>query len=446
MSHRIRPLLLAATGALFVWLPAGKCLAAGATPPRDGLRQHAVARWKATREQILYSFRGGRADGSTPVASLIADKAGALYGTTEFGGRRDSGTIFRLRPSGAAYAEKLLYAFRGGNHDGAYPLAGLLADSSGKLFGTTSQGGSTNCVHQPLYARCGTVFELAPSHGGYAESVIHAFQDGGGDGAYPDAGLIADQSGNLFGTTVAGLVGGVFELTPGSAYTESVIYAFPFVSSGPQYVPFGAFPAAPVIADATGALYGTTEYGGTGTTCEDEIEECGVVFKLTPSPSGYIETVLHIFADGKDGAFPVAGLTMDGNGALYGTTPFGGARGQGIVFKLTPTGSSYNESILYTFRGGSNDGGLPMASLIADSSSGALYGTTSSGGSANRGTIFELTPSGSGYSERVLYSFQGGNDGAVPYAALIADSSGALYGTTSHGGAADAGTVFKLTH
>ena len=428
MSNRIRPFLLAATGALFVSLPAGACLAAsGAPPPRDSLRQHAASRWKTTREQILYSFRGGRMDGSTPVASLITDKTGAFFGTTEFGGKRGAGTIFRLRASGSTYVEKPLYAFRGGNHDGAYPLAGLLADPSGKLFGTTSQGGSTNCVQRPLYARCGTVFELAPSHGGYTESIIHAFQDGAGDGAYPYAGLIADQSGNLFGTTLGGFLGGVFKLTPGSAYTESVLYAFPFVSSGTQGIPLGAFPAAPVIADSSGALYGTTEYGGTGTTCEDEIEQCGVVFKLTPSPSGYAETVLHIFEDGKDGAFPVAGLAMDSKGALYGTTPFGGAPGQGIAFKLTPSGSSYDEAILHTFRGGSNDGGLPMASLIADSS-GALYGTTASGGSANRGTVFELTPSRSGYSERVLYSFQGGSDGAVPYAALIADSSGAPTG------------------
>jgi uncharacterized repeat protein (TIGR03803 family) len=218
MSHGIRPFLLAATGALFVSLSAGACLpASGAPPPRDSLRQHAASRWKTTREQILYSFRGGRTDGSTPVASLITDQTGAFFGTTEFGGKRGAGTIFRLRASGSTYVEKSLYAFRGGNHDGAYPLAGLLADPSGKLFGTTSQGGSTNCVQRPLYARCGTVFELAPSHGGYAESVIHAFQDGAGDGAYPYAGLIADQSGNLFGTTLGGFLGGVFELTSGSA-------------------------------------------------------------------------------------------------------------------------------------------------------------------------------------------------------------------------------------
>ncbi len=223
-----------------------------------------------------------------------------------------------------------------------------------------------------------------------------------------------------------------------------MIYAFPFNKNGPPDLPQGSIPAAPLIADSSGALYGTAQYGGNENTCEDQNEECGVVFKLTPSASGYSESVLHSFADRTDGAFPVAGVILDGKGALYGTTPFGGTPGQGIVFKLTPSGSTYSESILYTFQGGSGDGGLPMASLISDSS-GALYGTTALGGSANLGIVFKLTPSGSNYTEHVLYSFQGGADGAVPYAALIADASGALYGTTLHGGAADAGTVFKLT-
>jgi len=199
--------------------------------------------------------------------------------------------------------------------------------------------------------------------------------------------------------------------------------------------------AATNLADGSGALYGTAVVGG---DCAIQpLYGCGVVFKLTPSASGYTFSVLHAFQGGDDGSWPVAGLIADKNGALYGTTQYGGgSANDGTVFKLTPSRSGYSESVLYAFAGG-NDGALPVACLTSDKR-GALYGTTSSGGAANSGTIFTLTPSASGYSERVLHTFLGGSDGADPVAGLIIGKTGILYGTTQSGGTYGVGSVFAF--
>jgi uncharacterized repeat protein (TIGR03803 family) len=191
-----------------------------------------------------------------------------------------------------------------------------------------------------------------------------------------------------------------------AAPTETVLHSF----SGND----GAQPIAGLIADGNGNLYGTTAKGGASGN--------GVVFKLAP---GGTYTVLYSFTGGSDGRFPQAGLIADSSGNLYGTTQFGGATGNGVVFKLTPGGT---ETVLYSFchLPGCTDGAYPQAGLIADSS-GNLYGTTPYGGASNDGVVFKLA---SGGTETVLYSFLGGGDGAFPGAALIADGSGNLYGTT----------------
>ncbi len=255
------------------------------------------------------------------------------------------------------------------------------------------------------------------------ESVLHSFTGGSSDGAFPFAGLIADSAGNLYGTTQGGGAsnnGVVFKLAPGG--TETVLHSFTGGSDGSNPLFAG------LIADGAGNLYGTTEFGG-GTGCGGP--GCGVVFKLTPTGSSY--TVLHSFAGGSgDGANPYAGLIIDSAGNLYGTTEFGGGPGCGVVFKLAPGGT---ETVLHTFTGSPNDGAFPTAGLFADSG-GNLYGTTAGGGAppppnappcggSGCGTVFKLAPGG---AETVLYTFCrlfNCNDGAGP-SGVIADSAGNL--------------------
>ncbi|MGH9206790.1 MAG: choice-of-anchor tandem repeat GloVer-containing protein, partial [Acidimicrobiales bacterium] len=296
-----------------------------------------------------------------------ADSSGNLYGTTGSGGASNDGVVFKLTPGGT---ETVLHSFAGGASDGSLPAAGLIADSSGNLYGTTSEGGASNN---------GVVFKLSPDG---TETVLHTFAGGSSDGANPRAGLIADSSGNLYGTTGSGGAsndGVVFKLTPGG--TETVLHTF--MGGGD-----GAFPLAGLIADSSGNLYGTTESGG-GTGCIAGFG-CGTVFKLSP---GGTETVLYSFKGGpSDGAQPFAGLYADSSGNLYGTTSGGGASRWGTVFKLSPGGTE----TVYSFTGGS-DGGQPVAGLIADSS-GNLYGTIEHGGapgcSGGCGVVFKLTGTG----------------------------------------------------
>ena len=374
----------------------------------------------------LYSFTGG-SDGATPIAGLISDPSGNLYGTTQINGAGGAGTVFELVNSSGNYTEKTLYSFTGGS-DGGYPFAaGLISDSSGNLYGTTSGGGTSGN---------GTVFELVNSSGNYTEKVLYSFS-GGSDGGNPVAGLIADSSGNLYGTTIADGASGngtVFELVNSSGnYTEKVLYSF---SGGSD----GGNPPAGLIFDSSGNLYGMTQHGGAAGN--------GTVFELVNSSGNYTEKVLYSFAGGSDGSLPFAGLIFDSSGNLYGTTVFGGASGTGTVFELVNSSGNYTEKVLYSFAGGS-DGANPVAGLIADAP-GNLYGTTLFGGAAGNGTVFELVNSSGNYTEKVLHSFSGssfsgGSDGGQPQDGLIADASGNLYGTTSVGGAGFVGTVFKIS-
>jgi uncharacterized repeat protein (TIGR03803 family) len=211
---------------------------------------------------------------------------------------------------------------------------------------------------------------------------------------------------------------------------ETVLYNF-------QGGADGADPEGTLIADASGALYGTTTYGGVYGCAFNA--GCGTVFKLTPHGGTYSHSVLYAFAGGSDGDGPGSGVVADSHGHLYGTTEYGGAHGDGIVFKLTPSGSSYSETVLYSFAGGA-DGDAPLAGLTIDSA-GDLFGATLLGGGYSAkcttgsgcGTIFELKRSGAAYAERILVRFGGGRDGATPGSPpLIAGKD--LYGTTATGG------------
>jgi uncharacterized repeat protein (TIGR03803 family) len=199
----------------------------------------------------------------------------------------------------------------------------------------------------------------------------------------------------------------------------------------------GASPYAAVVMGADGSLYGTTGFGG--------IYGAGTVFQLTPVSGGWNETVVYSFTGGSDGGYPQSGVIFSAGGAIYGTTSAGGAAGLGTVFELTSGPGVWTETVLYSFSG--SDGAYPYASVVL-AASGALYGTTELGGALGYGVVFELTPptvSGGAWTETVLYSFTGGDDGAFPYAGVAIDGKGDLFGTAAFGGTSQKGTVFKLT-
>jgi uncharacterized repeat protein (TIGR03803 family) len=330
----------------------------------------------------------------------------------------------------SAWHHTVLHSF--GGPDGAGPLSGVIAAANGVLFGTTVFGGP---------AAIGTVFKLTPQGSGYRESVIHRFSDGLG-GNHP-TGLVADQNGVLYGSTIAGGNNGcgvgcgtIFKLTPKkTGYTFNVLYRFGTGTDANQPV------GAPVL-DKDGAIYGVTQFGGTSNN--------GAVFKLTLGKSGYSERVLYSFPGGAGGYLPQAGLTMDIEGSLYGTTYYGGtgscSGGCGTVFKLTRVKSGYIEKVLYSFTGDA-DGVQPSAALTVDNGTGDVYGTTEFGGADFYGTVFNLTPFGSGYNEGIIYQFTGTTDGGYPEGQLLLDAGGALYGATGRGPGSPTGplgTVFQL--
>jgi uncharacterized repeat protein (TIGR03803 family) len=384
-------------------------------------------------ESVLHSFTGSPSDGGNPYAGLIMDSSGNFYGTTNGGGAHSFGTVFELVNSSGSYSEKVLYSFAGPSGDGQNPFAGLVMDSSGNLYGTTTSGGVN-------YG--GTVFELANSSGTYSEKVLYSFGSYG-DGSQPYGGLIIDGSGNIYGTTWGGGTGGyrygtVFELiNSAGTYSEKVLYSF--TNSGGD----GANPYASLILDSSGNLYGTTSQGGSS-------NNSGTVFELVNTSGNYSEQVLYSFTNsGGDGSYPIAGLVMDSSGNLYGTAQNGGVGNWGTVFELVNSSGTYNEKVLYGFLPSNGDGQSPGFGTLIMDSSGNIFGTTSSGGAAsNWGTVFELVNSSGAYSEKVLYSFGSGcsSNGIAPFGGLVMDSSGNLYGTTASGGTSNAGTVFSLTH
>ncbi|MGH6796408.1 MAG: choice-of-anchor tandem repeat GloVer-containing protein [Methylocella sp.] len=398
-------------------------------------------------ETVLYPFSGGT-DGSYPAAGLIFNSQGNLYGTTSSGGANGYGTVYELIPaSDGGWTETVLYNFcsLANCSDGSRPVAGLILDSKGNLYGTTANGGGSGCSASGP-GGCGTVFELTRTGGGvWNETVLHTFSGYPSDGAIPLAGLIADSRGNMYGTTSLGGANGygtVFELTP--AGVETVLFNFCFTPK----CSYGIYPQAGLLADSKGNLYGTTLEGGNP-------YGYGTVFELSPpaiTGGAWNVTVLYAFNDGSAGEYPLAGLVADTNGNLYGTTNLAGTASAGAVFELSPpaiAGGAWILTVPHAFKGGS-DGGNSYAGLIADMN-GNLYGTTGTGGNAsNSGTVFELTPAtGGGWTKRVLYNFCSllpCTDGGISLAGLLADSKGNLYGTTTvGGGASNAGTVFELT-
>ncbi|MGA8876241.1 MAG: choice-of-anchor tandem repeat GloVer-containing protein [Candidatus Korobacteraceae bacterium] len=334
-----------------------------------------------------------------------------------------------LTSSGWAATQRPIHNFGLTNTDGQDPQAGLIFDAAGNLYGTTYSGGSLGF---------GTVFKMTPNgSGGWTEKVLHNFGIGVMDGKTPQAPLVLDDSGNLYGTTIDGgtnSVGVVFEMSPngGGGWTEFKIHNF---GNGED----GSRPEAGLILDGTGNLYGTTHSGGT--------HSAGTVFELTPNGSGgWTERVLHNFgADQDDGQDSEGGLIFDSAGNLYGTTVAGGNLGLGTVFEMTPNGSGgWTEKVLHNF-GHGEDGNSPQGLSLIFDGAGNLYGTTNTGGMNNAGTVFEMSPNGSGgWFEKTLHFFGNGNDGMGPTSSLIFDANGNLYGTTLEGGTNGAGVVFEM--
>jgi uncharacterized repeat protein (TIGR03803 family) len=334
---------------------------------------------------VLHRFTGG-ADGAYP-GELTITRAGNLYGAGSVGGQGDCetggifgcGVVFEMINSGSSWKSVPLYSFQGGD-DGAYPSS-VVFGPDGSLYGTTSQGG--NCQEYKSYG-CGTVFKLTPPFAACKTSIC--------------------------------------------PWTKTLLYNF---GGGND----GISPVGPLVFDQDGNLYGETYHGGVYTA--------GLVYNLTPHNGGWTERILHTFTGGADGAFPSGGSILDQAGNLYGVAGFGGAGANGTVFELSPSGSGWTETVLYSFLGPPSDGTDPVGGLIFDPS-GNLYGTTSGGGSDDNdaGTVFMLTPTNGSWTESLLYSFTGSGGGG-PYASLNMDASGALYGTTFNDGGA--GSVFKLT-
>jgi uncharacterized repeat protein (TIGR03803 family) len=411
--------------------------------------------WAGGKERVLYNFQGG-SDGNYPIGGVIFDNQGDLYGTTDIGGAGPCiggcGTVFELTPSKeGAWTEKILHAFQ--STDGQNPQARLVFDKEGNLYGTTSDS----------FTGGGTVFELSPTKSGqWIETTIHSFNCfSSNDGCYPYSYLIVDKAGNLYGTTLQGGggdnsetctngCGTVFKLSPqkNGNWTETILYSF-----SQNLGPNGANPYAGLVGDEKGNLYGTTSSGG-------QYKGDGTVFQLSVRGGQWQETVLHSFNNtGVDGFDPIAGVAMDKFGNLYGTTSRGGSAAfpSGVIFELSPTSDGqWNETILHNFASPRYvDGEYPSTGVIGDAA-GNIYGLASNGGGENEancddydgcGVLFRLSSSGSTWNEAIVYAFQGGLDGGFPSDdVLTMDPHGDLFGTAVSGGTggAGAGVVFAV--
>jgi uncharacterized repeat protein (TIGR03803 family) len=347
----------------------------------------------------LYAFAGDT-DGAFPQGQIAFDGKGNLYGTTTGGGRSGFGTVFRLAPpprGGTAWTETVLHSFTG--HNGATPHGALILDQAGAVYGTTEYGGKGDQ---------GVVFRLVPPETGqpkWSEYVLYNFT-GGTDGAVPLGGLLADKAGNLLGTTSGGGTSGlgtVFRLAPPASpydeWTETVLHAF---AGGRD----GALPVTGLIADTRGNLYGPTTQGGTGHCAEEN--GCGTIFRLAaaaPEHNEWQESVLHSFAGGSDGSFANSTLAIGRDGELFGATQTGGGSGCGgtgcgVIFSLARTGeahAAWAEQIVKQFSGGA-DGAYPNSIVIAPHDA-TILGTTGQGGiqgcdQLTCGVVFELTRQG----------------------------------------------------
>lgn len=405
---------------------------------------------------LLHTFTGGP-DGGSPIAGLTEDSAGNLYGTAAGGGSGNClfhacGTVYKVVHRGSGWLTTPIYSFAG-PPDGGTPIGRVILGPDGALYGTTTGGGTGSCSVSGILG-CGTVFKLQPpltvcksTLCPWRETVLYSFASQS-DGDFPQAEIAFDQAGNLYGTTYRGGTGSctngqftgcgtVFKLThnPDGSWSKSTLYSLQ------GYPNDGQLPQAGVTLDRAGNIYGTTEYGGTN--CYPDLG-CGIVFELTPSGSGWTETVLHFFTGGADGNYPYGGLIFDNQGNLYGTASNGGL-GRGTVYAFSPGQSGWNFAVLYGFSG--NEANSPYSTLTVDAA-GSLYGGSEAGGAYGFGTVYKLTPSTGGWIYSTLHSFDSnGSNGFFPEGVVVLDAVGNVYGTASEGPYPfpNAGTIFEIT-
>jgi uncharacterized repeat protein (TIGR03803 family) len=329
---------------------------------------------------VIYNFTGG-VDGAYPYAGLTINASGHIYGTAFAGGANGYGTVFSLHNHEGNWALRPLYPFVGGN-DGEGPDARVTIGPDGALYGSTSAGGGGPCYPSNGYTGCGTVFSLSPPARAPATALY--------------------------------------------SWTPTILYSF----SGSD----GEYPQGDLTFDQAGDIYGTTVDGGSA--------GWGLIYSLTPADGGWTQNILYQAQGDGDGELPWGGVVFDQSGNLYGVFGQNGPYGFGAVYELTPSGSGWSESTIHGFTFLGADGAIPQAGLILDSS-GNLYGTTVHsllGG----GSVFEMVPSGGGWSYNFLYGLSGGI-GLGPYDKLLMDAGGNLYGTTFGDGLYGYGSVFKLT-
>ena len=385
----------------------------------------------------LFNFAGKPCAG--PLNGVIAGPGGVMYGTTDFDLGPDDGCVFSLTPGKSGYSQQTLFRFTG--PDGAKPQ-GIVADAHGDLFGSTLNGGANGD---------GTVFELVRgSSGGFTEKVLHSFT-GGTDGVQPTGTPVLDSQGDVFGITEFGGFGGqgiVYEMQhSATGYTEKLVHTFAIG---------GGVTQAGLAIASNGTLFGTIF--GFGQENKD-----GSVFRIQRGKTGAVYKVLYNFKGGTDGANPNGALTVDNHtGVIYGTTEFGGSsKSNGTIFSLTPQGSGYTEQVLHALTASGAEG-FAMEGQLLLTAQGDLFGTATLGGlkcsGIGCGTLFELIPSGTSFTFRLIHQFTGPPDGADPeWSGLTPGPGGTLFGTTRSGGTARAcgdggpggvqgcGTVYQIT-
>jgi len=380
---------------------------------------------------VLTSF--DYTNGSDVYETPTVDSSGNVFGTTSEGGNSNCGVAYELvNNGGGVYTNTTLYNFTCLD-DGGRPESGLVLDSSGNLYGTTSEYGANGA---------GVVFELVNDGGGtYGYSVIHAFT--GIDGNFPEGDLVW-HNGSLYGTTDEGGGGGcyygcgtVYRLTKtGSSWTHTTLHVF-------EELHDGNYPSGGVILDSNGNIYGTTEEGGTF--------YAGTVFRLSPAAGfrgpgvKYDETILHSFDAAADGCYVESGLVMDSAGNLYGTADECGVQYDGTVYQLKRSGGKYEFNVLLQFDYTNGEYPYEETGHLAIDSFGNIYGTAERGGANNNGVVFQLAAGTFAYTD--LHDFQAtANDGSEPYGGVSLDSHGNLYGTTYYGGTFGSGTVWQIAN
>ena len=378
----------------------------------------------AQTESTIYSFT--QHESFWPEGGLVEDAGGNLYGTTVGGGTYGTGTVYELSPpakGSTTWKQTVLYNFQPWGTTGYTPSSELAIDTKGDLFGVTWAGGDARC-------HCGVLYELVPpakAGAAWTHLVLHAFTNTANDGRLPNAPPVLSSS-TIYGVTQQGGQydsGIVYKFVPGkSGGTYSVLYSFGGNNDA-------SWPNGPVLLDSSGSLYGVTSLGGAFNS--------GAVYKLSPpqSTGPWTESILFPFGGGSQssGITPVGNLLFDSLGNLYGVAESGGASQLGVAYELSPTTGSWTQYVLFNFS--KTAGSAPLAGMTWNPN-GSLYGTTSAGGSHTHGTVFQLTPPTSGgglWTETLLQQFTYANNGGLPSARVLRDATtGYLYGTTYNGG------------